>query len=143
MVSGKRKHAQQSSATRRSAYTFSVCVCRERRGLQTSALFHGSEKQLLFSCNSLLFKRRERRPTHMKAYPSFSPTLAAQIVGCKSSPLANRESENFYFAFVRRSSSATPTIPPPCPKSSPPPLALTFPFFFFFLFALFFLYVVC
>jgi len=72
----------------------SVCVCREPRGLQTSALFPGSEKQFLFSCNSLLLKRQERRPTHMKAQHSFSPRLAVQIVGV--SPLG----ENFYFALA-------------------------------------------
>jgi hypothetical protein len=36
----------------------------------------------------------------MKAHPSFSPRLAAQIVGVSLLPLANRERENFYFAFA-------------------------------------------
>ncbi len=121
----------------------SVCVCRERRGLQTSALFHGSEKQLLFSCNSLLLKRRERRPTHMKPYPSFSTRLAAQIVGV--SPLRWRTVKAKISTspspspveFVRHSydSSALPEILP-SPNLSVP-LALTFPFFFFFLFSSF------
>ncbi len=121
----------------------SVCVCRERRGLQTSALFHGSEKQLLFSCNSLLLKRRERRPKHMKAYPSFSPRLTAQIVGV--SPLRWRTVKAKISAspspveFVRHSyhSSALPEILPSAPQIFPYLSPLLFPSSSFFFFPLF------
>ncbi len=83
------------------------------------------------------------RPTHMKAYAFVFANTHITNRQCKSSPLANHDSEKFLLCLRRWSSSATlPTIPLPYPKSSPSPLksflALSpffFPFFFFFFFS--------
>jgi hypothetical protein len=87
-------------------------------------------------------REKRERPAHMNAYAFVIAKTHGANHRRKSSPLANRENENFYFAFrpaelVRHSSyytSALSEILPSAPKIFPCPLALTFPFFFSFFF---------